>query len=435
MRYFIDPFGCVKNQVDSEMIMSILNKAGFVSVNEPESADLIIINSCGFIESAKQESINAVLIHKKNYPDKKILLAGCLAQHYPEELSNSLPEVDFFFGNRDISKILSVFEGKKIVSNDISKIDFISGRRPLLSLPGSAYIKISEGCNNHCTFCAIPQIRGELVSRSISDILRECEELLDRGIQELCLIGQDLGSYGKDYANKAMLPFLLEEIAKLKNHFWIRLLYIHPDNFPFSILEIIKSDSRFLPYFDLPFQHGSEKILKAMNRSGSSKTYFSLIDTIRTALPDSVLRSTFMTGFPGETETDFAELLSFQEKANLDWAGVFTYSKEENTPAFNMKGRVSKKIADLRKKIIEENQCLITEKQMDRFIGKTFDVLIEEKVLNEDFLYLGRLFCHAPEIDGSAIIFSDTDLKIGTFTKVKVFARSGFDLKAHPLVG
>ena len=439
MRYYIDPFGCVKNQVDAEMIMSLLDSARWTRTENPETADVIIINSCGFVESAKQESINAVLAHKKNYPDKKIVLAGCLAQRYAEELSEALPEVDLFFGNRDISHVnsalSSVFEKnihvkKTLVSNTISEIDFISGKRPLLSLAGSAYVKISEGCNNRCSFCAIPQIRGQLVSRPISGIVAECKDLLNRGIKELCIIGQDLGSYLKDKNNnECALTELLSELSKLEGQFWVRLLYIHPDNFPFSVLEVMKSDSRFLPYFDLPFQHGSEKILRAMNRKGNSASYLELIERIRSVLPDVVLRSTFLVGFPGETDEDFQSLLDFQEKARLDWAGAFTYSREENTVAYSMKGRVSKSVAQKRKETIEEKQSVITEKQIERFIGRTLDVLIEESVVNEDGLYLGRLFCHAPEIDGSALIFSSDNLELGSFESCKVLARSGLDLQ------
>jgi ribosomal protein S12 methylthiotransferase len=297
----------------------------------------------------------------------------------------------------------------------------LPGERPLLSLPGSAYVKISEGCNNRCAFCAIPLIRGGLRRRDIPGIVEECKALLGRGVKELCLIGQDIGSYGD-------LSALLEALSALKGDFWVRLLYIHPDNFPLPILEIIEKDARLLPYFDIPFQHGSAKILKAMNRRGNAGVYLDLIETIRGRLPNAVIRSTFMTGFPGETGEDFAALLDFQEKACLDWLGCFTYSREEDTPAFSMKTRVPKKTALERKGIIEERQIPITEKQMDRFTGQSFDALVEEKIEGEDGLYLGRLFCQAPEVDGSAVITSGRDLLPGDFVRGRVFARAGFDL-------
>jgi ribosomal protein S12 methylthiotransferase len=248
---------------------------------------------------------------------------------------------------------------------------------------------------------------------------------------ELCLIGQDLGSYGADLGG-AGLPELLEALSALEGHFWVRLLYIHPDNFPRPILEICRRDRRFLPYFDLPFQHGSAKILRAMNRRLDSGAYLSLLGEIRGILPDAVIRSTFLTGFPGETEEDFLELLDFQARAELDWVGVFTYSREEDTPAYNMKGRVSRKTAVQRKTIIEEQQTGITERRMDRFVGRVLECLLEETV-DEEGLYLGRLYCQAPEVDGSTVIRSRRPLKPGTFIQGRVFARSGFDLELSPI--
>ncbi|AEF80503.1 conserved hypothetical protein [Leadbettera azotonutricia ZAS-9] len=443
----MDPFGCVKNQVDAENMMASLNASGWESAPDADDADIIIVNSCGFIESAKQESINAVLGWRRLYPEKKILLAGCLAQRYSKELGEALPEADLLFGNTDLAEIVKAAAkalGKKPRINNpaasgskaegLSAAGSLTGARPLLSLPGSAYVKISEGCNNCCTFCAIPLIRGGLKSRTIPDILEECKALLKRGIKELCLIGQDLGSYGLDLQKdgpekKSQLPLLLEKLSKLKGEFWVRLLYIHPDNFPLPLLDLMEKDERFLPYFDIPFQHGSEKMLKNMNRHGNTKVYLSLIKTIRMRLQDAVIRSTFMTGFPGETEEDFAELLKFQELAKLDWVGCFAYSREEDTPAYNMKNRVAKKTATMRKSSIEENQIPISEKQMDRFVGREFTCLVEEKVEGEDRLYLGRLPCQAPDVDGSTVLSSDKELVPGTFVKGRVFARAGIDLE------
>ena len=443
MRYFLDPFGCVKNQVDAENMMSHLNKAGWENVLEAENADLIIVNSCGFIESSKQESINAVLEWRKLYPSKKILLAGCLAQRYAKELAESMPEADGFFGVDNLAQITqtaaNLVNGAKATSAS-HNTDLYDGERPLLSLPGSAYVKISEGCNNRCSFCAIPLIRGGLVSRTIPDILEECNSLLKRGIRELCIIGQDIGSFRADADNAAKLPELLEAISSLDGHFWVRLLYIHPDHFPFKILDLMEKDTRFLPYFDIPFQHASSKILTAMNRHGNAETYLALLKTIRARLPNAVIRSTFLLGFPDETEQDFAQLLDFQQKANLDWLGCFVYSREEGTAAFSMKGRISAKTAKERKQIIEERQIPITEKNMDRFVNQNMDVLVEEQIAaNEtdteenETLWLGRLYCQAPDIDGAAVIVkseaSETNPQLGDFTKCKVIARRGFDLE------
>jgi ribosomal protein S12 methylthiotransferase len=449
MRYFLDPFGCVKNQVDAENMMAHLNKAGWESVSEAEQADLIIVNSCGFIESAKRESIDAVLEWHKLYPNKKILLAGCLAQRYAKELSESMPEADGFFGVDNLAQITQIaatlVNDEKIAKSSRNATS-PAGERPLLSLPGSAYVKISEGCNNRCSFCAIPLIRGSLISRTIPDILEECSALLDRGIRELCIIGQDIGAFGTDDisgTDATKLPELLNAISSLEGHFWVRLLYIHPDHFPLQILDLMEKDSRFLPYFDIPFQHSSVKILTAMNRHGNAEKYLALLKTIRARLPNAVIRSTFMLGFPGETDEDFAELLDFQEKAKLDWLGCFVYSREEGTTAYSMKKRVPVKIAEKRKQIIEERQIPITEKNMERFVSQNLDILIEEQIDSaaeadsengENFL-LGRLYCQAPDIDGAAVIVkSETDKvnpQIGTFVKCKVISRRGFDLEVR----
>ena len=426
--------------------MAVLNGAGWMNSPDPESADLIVVNSCGFIDSAKQESIDSVLEYRAAFPDSRILLAGCLAQRYSEELSATLVEADAFFGNADLSRISDAADAALLRTHGVllpaidptGKLDFSlsSADRPLLSLPGSAYVKITEGCDNCCSYCAIPLIRGGLRSRSIQSIFNECEGLIARGIRELCLIGQDLGSFGKDGAGglypqgACLLPDLLAALSKLKGEFWIRMLYIHPDNFPLPVLELCRKDPRILPYFDIPFQHASAPILKAMNRRGSPQEYLDLIQGIRSMLPDATLRSTFLVGFPGETEADFQAILDFLEKAQLDWAGVFTYSREEGTPAYSMKGRVPKKVAQERKRLIEEAQTPITEQRMDRFRGKLLDILVEERVENEDGLYLGRVFCQAPEVDGATVINADVPLVCGTFVRGRIFARAGFDLDA-----
>ncbi|MDR2741005.1 MAG: 30S ribosomal protein S12 methylthiotransferase RimO [Treponema sp.] len=457
LRYYLDPLGCVKNQVDAETMMAVLNRAGWEQADDSSGADLIIINSCGFIESAKQESINVVLSYRRAYPDKKILLAGCLAQRYAPELAESLTEADGFFGNADLSlaalaaSAVMKGEGRPVLSgNSVGAAAEPSaspapGNRPLLSLPGSAYVKIAEGCNNRCSFCAIPGIRGPLRSRTIPDILAECRLLLDRGIRELCLIGQDLGSFRADRRsaekpltedmNSGGLPKLLEALSTLKGRFWVRLLYIHPDNFPLPILELCRRDGRFLPYFDIPFQHGSARILRVMNRQGTAESYLGLIASIRAVLPDAVIRSTFLLGFPGETEEDFEALLDFQTQAHLDWAGAFVYSREENTSAYFMKGRVPKRLAENRKRAVEERQTLITQERMDRFIGRTEYVLVEERIDGEEGLYLGRLPCQAPEVDGATVISSDDALEPGAFVRGKIFARAGLDLEVKMFSG
>ncbi len=440
MTYYLDPHGCAKNQVDAENMMAALNAAGWTPCGDPGAADLCIVNTCGFIESAKKESLDAVFSLRSSYPSARILMAGCLAQRYAEDLKGDLPEADAFFGNADLSRVVEAAEAAVRGSHEAlippidasGEVDFssCSDDRPLLSLPGSAYIKITEGCDNCCTYCAIPLIRGNLRSRSIDSIVEEARGLLHRGVKELCLIGQDLGSYGVDKGGECLLPDLLDGLSKLEGDFWIRLLYIHPDRFPRGILDRCARDPRILPYFDLPFQHASGRVLRAMNRSGDAETYLRLIADIRSALPDATIRSTFLVGFPGETDEDFEALLDFQRRAEIDWLGAFVYSREEGTPAYSMRGRVAKKTAEERKRRIEEAQVPITEARVDRCVGRVMRALVEEAVENEDGLYLGRVASQAPEVDGATVLSSDSPLAPGSFVAARVFRRAGFDLDA-----
>ncbi|MDR0400909.1 MAG: 30S ribosomal protein S12 methylthiotransferase RimO [Treponema sp.] len=434
--YFLDPFGCAKNQVDAETMMALLAAAGWSAAGTPDEADLIIVNSCGFIESAKRESINAVLSWRRSYPEKKILLAGCLAQRYAGELARIMPEADAFFGNTGLGGIAAaasaLFPGIPRGEEPLPA----PGGRPLLSLPGSAYVKISEGCDNRCSFCSIPLIRGPLRSRSIPDIGGECRSLLGRGVREFNIIGQDIASFGRDRPGEGDLPALLEALAALPGEFWVRLLYLHPDHFPPAILDIIEGDSRFLPYFDIPFQHASGPLLRAMKRRGDGESYLDLVGKIRSRLPDAVIRSTFLTGFPGETEDDFQRLLDFQERAAMDWMGCFTFSREEDTPAYAMKKRVPKRVAAERKRILEERQEKISGERMERYLGRELEILIEEKFESpgEDpppGLYLGRAYCQAPEVDGAVLVSCEETLGPGTLVRCRVTGRAGVDLEAR----
>lgn len=438
VKFFIDQHGCAKNQVDGEEIAARLESGGYSYCDSPQDAEVIIVNTCGFIESAKQESISAVIDAKTHWPGKKIIVAGCLSQRYPEALLQDLAEADGIFGNSDLSKIAEIVErvvrGERslIASPQPRTIDEKAFRRTrLFDFPGTAHVKITEGCSNHCSYCAIPLIRGELRSRSMADILEECTDLGNRGIHEINLIGQDLASYGKDLpGNSASLPALLREMARLPYAFRIRVLYIHPDHFPFDLLDIMQKNPRILPYFDIPFQHAAEQLLASMNRHGSAERYLQLIERIRTSLPDVMIRSTFMTGFPGETEEDFAILRDFQEAARLDWLGVFAYSREEDTPAYSYKNRVPKKLAESRKRQIEERQQVITEERLARFIGQTVEVVIEELVENEA-LSLGRAWMQAPDVDGLTVVHGRHEP--GSLVKARIEAIHGVDLEAAPL--
>lgn len=387
----------------------------------PEEADVLIVNTCGFISSAKKESIETSLELKQRHPQKKVFMVGCLSERYGQTLARQLPEIDGFLGNRDPSRIVQLVAGGHTHRGE-------PPREHLLSFPGSAYLKIAEGCRNRCTYCAIPLIRGDLASRRPADVIEEARSLLDRGIRELILIAQDLGSYGRDLRGPA-LPGLLAELSRIPGDYWVRLLYIHPDHFPAGILDIIADDPRFLPYFDLPFQHASPALLRAMGRRGDPDSNLALLSRIRSRLPAAVIRSTFLLGFPGETDSDFAELLSFQEQARPDWLGCFTYSREEDTPAWSMPGRVPRSTAERRKSEIELRQRPITERSLDAHLGTTLDVLVEEQVQGER-LSLGRAYLQAPDVDGLVVV--KASVPPGSRLSVHIERRNGVDLEGSP---
>ena len=436
-RFYLENLGCSKNQVDAEIMINSLSKEGWTYVPDSLEAELIIVNTCGFIKAAKEESIDTAITFRKNYPGKKILLTGCFAQRYGATLLDNMPEIDGVFGNHNLQLIPEVAESV-VLGERPALIPLEGSSRPeranLLSFPGSAYVKISEGCNHRCSYCAIPLIRGNLRSRTVDDILLEIKDLLASGILEINLIAQDLAALGTDRKEKDFLK-LITKISKLPGKFWIRLLYIHPDFFPLDLLDIVAGDQRILPYFDIPFQHASKSVLSGMGRKGCSSDYLNLVEKIRRKIPQSVIRSTFMLGFPGERASHRKELLDFQSRASLDWVGIFIYSREEDTRAYSMRGSLLHKFAQLPvsgfKRKLEDAQTNITERQMDRFIGLETDILIEEIVESES-MALGRAYMHAAEVDGSVVVLSDKVIP-GEFVRCRITGRNGIDLEAVPV--
>lgn len=454
--FFLDQHGCAKNQVDGELLIGRLLALGWKRTDDAAEAALIIINTCGFIESAKTESLSSLMEARAAYPDAKIVLAGCLAERYMDAFADDLPEADALFGNGDLSRfdeiITELFTADKPVARPCVRPPqegVCAGARPeFLNFPGSAYVKITEGCNNCCAFCAIPVIRGELRSRPQNDIIAEIKELRERGVFEINLIGQDLAAYGRDgvpkgksndpvyFEEPSPLKKLLEAISALPGHFWVRLLYIHPDHFPFDILDTVAADSRILPYFDVPFQSGSNNVLAAMNRTGSRESYAALAKRVREA--GAVLRTTFLTGFPGETDADATETEEFLSLVRPDWSGCFPYSREEDTPAYSMKKQVSHKKAAERATRLEDLQTAITAERLAAHVGKEYEVLIEEIIddpENDAGIALGRSWFQAPEVDGATIVRYELDseeqkaaVQPGKVVKVKVLGVSGVDI-------
>ena len=450
---YIENLGCAKNQVDGEALAAVLLDSGWRLTETPAEAGLIIVNTCGFIEAAKKESLASIMAFRRRCPRAVIIAAGCLSERYGTELSASLPEADGIFGNRDLRRIADFAEslcrktslkthkktrtGKAAVHEGRLLLPLVYAglprRKRIFSPPGSVYIKAAEGCDNACTYCAIPRIRGTLRSRSAKSIAAEVKGFLAKGISEFNLVAQDLGSYGRDLKPSTNLTALLCAILDIPGDFRVRLLYIHPEHFPREVLALCRGDTRLLQYFDLPFQHASPKILRAMGRTHTAAENLDLVRGIRKALPGAVLRSTFLVGFPGETDEDFRALRDFQEKAAFDWLGCFAYSAEEDTPAHSLHRkkalRVPKKISAARKRMIEEAQVPITEKRLERFVGTAAWLLVEENVLGEK-LALARAWFQAPEVDGLTVLAADTPPRPGTLVRAKIIRRSGFDLEA-----
>lgn len=438
MTFFIDQHGCAKNQTDGELLAGFLINKGYKLTLNADEADFILVNSCGFIQSAKKESIDAIYNIKKAYPDAKIILTGCLAERYANELIEQMPELDGVFGNGDLSKISSFMNKvrKERSAQTFSQKGVCGGQRPVLfNFPGSAFVKITEGCSNHCSFCAIPLIRGEVRSRPEEEILEEIRQLISDGLYEINLIGQDLAVYGKEFGTS--LAKLLKKISRIKGDFIVRPLYIHPDHFTDDIIEAIQSSPKLLPYFDIPFQSADDDIIKAMNRTGSYKKYTELVAKLRRELPAAVLRTTFLTGFPGESDLAADNTLRFLKEIQPDWSGCFPYSREEDTPAYNMKPRVPAKTAKARAARLEEVQSAITAERLARYTGQELNILVEELVAGEEGegLAIGRAWFQAPEVDGSVVIRYDLDdknavnaVKPGSVVTVKVLAGTGLDL-------
>jgi len=454
--FFIDQHGCAKNQVDGEILVGHLEKAGYKRVDDAALADIIIINSCGFIQSAKEESLASFYDAKKVYPDKKVVMTGCLSERYADLFEKSMPEMDGIFGNGKLSDIVEFVEKTMEGSRPKMKAPqegVCGGDRPFINnFSGSAYVKITEGCSNHCTFCAIPLIRGELRSRKISEIISEIKELLDRGVYEINLIGQDLAAYGtgtadteeegKNDRGDSPLKVLLEKVSAIEGDFVVRLLYIHPDHFPMDILPLMQKDSRILHYFDIPFQSGDDQIIKAMNRRGTAESYAAMIEKIRQALPDVILRTTFMAGFPGEKKKNFLNTVNFLKTIRPNWSGAFAYSREDDTPAYNMKKQNSYRKSQKRAEVLQEIQEEITFQKLNDFTGQKVRVLIEEIIPNEEEgIAIGRGWFQAPEVDGSVVLRYENDdpketalVKEGKVVLASVLGVAGVDLDARLIV-
>lgn len=425
--------GCAKNLVDSESVSALLIEENFHLVTDLAAADVIIVNTCGFIDSAKEESI-VKLLEMAAYKQKKcrvLLAAGCLAQRYGKELLEQMPEIDGIFGTNDLSvaalAIRRALAGKRPVYLQ-GKYSLPDDAPRLLSTPGhTAYLKIAEGCSNRCTYCAIPAIRGPYRSRSVSALVAEASSLAEKGVKELNLIAQDITLYGSDLGEEGGLPLLLEKLAGIGGIKWLRLLYAYPERVDTGIIEIMADNDKICHYLDLPMQHGSNRILKQMGRKTTSDSLLSLLARLRSKVKDIVLRSSFIVGFPGETDNDFKQLLSFLEEACLDRAVFFAYSREEGTPAARLPDQVPQHIKRERLEAALSLQSSIAERKQKALVGSCFEAIVDGLSAQDPGYMLLRTYMQAPEVDGY-IRVRNNGAKAGTVLPVKITGYEGYDL-------
>ena len=432
--------GCPKNRCDTEVMLKELMDAGYEITPEETEADIIVINTCAFIESAKKEAIDNILdiaYLKEHHDLKGIVVTGCLSERYRDEIFNEFPEVDAILGVGSIHHIVdavnAVANGEKYSSYEDKNEVKLGGDRVLTTPEYTAYIKVAEGCNNRCTYCAIPDIRGKMRSREMDDVINEAKDLDKLGIKELCVVAQDTTAYGKDLYGEYMLPKLLQRLVDETSIPWIRILYCYPDKMTDELIAVIKNNDRILNYIDLPLQHISDKVLKKMNRRGTSETIKETLKKLREEIPDIVIRTTFIVGFPGETEKDFNELLRFVKTTKFERAGVFPYSREEGTPAYNFTPRVPEQKKLDRADMIMEAQLNVSNAYLKKLVGKEITVLCEDFDTVSEVHY-GRTYADAPDIDGKVYFRAPRRVKPGTFVKVKVEDMLDYDVIGTQIV-
>jgi ribosomal protein S12 methylthiotransferase len=432
--------GCPKNLVDSEVMLGLLKKAGHTLTQDKSDADVIVVNTCSFIEASKKESIGTILEMaelKETGRCQRLVVTGCLAERYPREIATDLVEVDAILGTNQIKEICDAVAGEPVLpptsfargDADLYLYDHTTPRT--LSTPGySAYIKIAEGCDHTCAFCIIPKIRGGFRSRTVHSVVQEARDLATQGVKEITLVSQDTTSYGLDRGLRQDLARLLEALAEVKGIRWIRLLYLYPSMISDHLLDVVSSHPKVCNYIDMPLQHASASILKAMRRGGDRRTLSRLVDRIRKQIPDVTFRTTMIVGFPGETEADFQELHDFCREMEFDRLGVFTYSDEENTSAHDLADKVPGRTAEQRRRVLMELQSEIAARKNRALVGKEYPILVEGPSRESELLLEGRLESQAPEIDGLCLI-NDSEIgpvQAGEFYTVRIDRALGHDL-------
>lgn len=424
--------GCTKNLIDTEMAIGLFKNNNYKIVNNVKEAEIIVINTCGFIESAKEEAINTILEmaeYKTKGSCKYLVVMGCLVQRYKKELQKALPEVDLFLSIDEYKnfweEIETLIENKK--ENNDDQMEYLD--RVITTGKTTTYLKIAEGCSNRCTYCAIPNIRGPYISRPFEEIIEEAKKLAKRGYKEIILTAQDTTKYGTDIYGKSRLAELLTEISKIKEIKWIRFLYSYPETIDDELIKVVKENEKVCKYFDIPIQHISNNVLKRMNRKSNGEGIRKLIEKLRKEIPEVIIRTTVMVGFPGETTEDFDELYEFIQETKFDKMGAFSYSKEENTPAEKLKEQIHPATKKSRYNKIMQLQKELIEQKLKKYIGKKLEVLIENKTFDSKY-YVARSYMEAPETDEVIYIKNTQELEIGQFTNCEIT-----DVKEYDLIG
>ena len=429
--------GCSKNQVDGEIMLSLIQRDGYELCGDAEQCDVVIINTCAFIEDAKRESIENILEFcelKRQGVIKAVVVTGCLAERYQQELVTEIPEADVILGigrNTDIvNAIDQALQGERVVEFAPKDELVMDAERVLTNAPYYAYIKLADGCDNRCTYCAIPNIRGRFRSRKMENILEEVRRFAAQGVTEMNLVAQDTTRYGEDIYGKLMLPELIREVCKVDGVHWVRILYCYPQRVTDELLEVMASEPKVVKYMDVPVQHASGRILKAMNRRDDYDYLRNLMQKIREKIPGVVLRTTFITGFPGETEEDFAEMTRLVKEVKFERVGCFTYSPEDGTPAYSMPAQIAEETKRRRADIVMSEQLAIAEEFARSWIGRELEVVVEG--LNEETgIYYGRSYMDAPDIDTRVYFDSPYEHETGEYVMVTVTGSQGYDLVAE----
>ena len=427
--------GCDKNLVDTEVMLGLLDSRGYQMVDTEEEADVIVVNTCCFIHDAKEESINTILQmaeYKKTGRLKALIVTGCLAQRYQKEILDEIPEVDGVLGTTSYDKILEAIDEAlaghtELKMEDINALPQVETKRLVTTGGHYAYLKIAEGCDKHCTYCIIPKVRGDYRSVPMEKLLKEARELAEGGVKELILVAQETTVYGVDLYGKKKLPELLRKLCEIPGLYWIRILYCYPEEITEELIQVIKEEEKICHYLDLPIQHASDGILKRMGRRTTKQELVDIIGKLRKEIPDIALRTTLITGFPGETQEQHEELMAFVDEMEFERLGVFTYSPEEDTPAATMPDQIPEEVKELRQAELMELQQEIAFEKAEDMIGSELLVMIEGKVVDEN-AFVGRTYMDAPNVDGLIFVNADQELMSGDFARVKVTGANEYDL-------